>query len=1020
MVALLLCGCGTQVDRTDQLLNQQILANPRPVEGRLSVAVGFARWSASPVAYRGDAPPIPQDRNERVLRGSKPALGKLKPEDLHRTGLLWLYRGQAARAVSGLEAAAERTPTAAVLSDLAAAYLSLADEDRPWLLVDAIAAASRAVERAQDEPYTAFNLALAFERLSLKHEASLAWGRYLELEDDRGWRNEASERLARLHKPTTRDRWEAEKERVAAAAAAGDQVALARWVREFPGQIKELLETELLPAWAAAQGTAAERERLATAKAVSEALARAGEQLYIDAISVIESRASRDLADGHQAYARGLALGGDCSKAMPEFERAQKRLAAESSPLAWAARYRELACLYRSNAQAAEEPLAELAFKLEGRPYPTLLAGVMAMRGVCAMATGRHSQAITFYERSVQLLTRIGDADVARSYGMMDEAYRFLGDRERAWQFRLRALRGASAAGDRRIFHGILAGLARELVGGDRREVTEAVLNEMLANAKAWSEPGATAETLLRRIQLDLLSGLTERAAADIAACAKELLQFQQPADRHRLQSELMIASAEHQLATSPEDSLKSLLAALPRLEASGHGLLLPRALLDLAQVRLSLGEVEEAEEAFERALQVYESRRESTVGESLRINFFSTAQASFDAMIRFQAFDRAAAGAAFSYSERARARGLRDRMGEVRGALEAPSLDQQLTRIPANVTVIAYTVLPERLLAWSLSQRSMKMQALPATRRQVMEIVASLRVAMADADSLDAAKTAAARGFDVLLRPILADLPGGTELVFVPDRELFQVPFSALFDSARGHYLIEDHACLIAPSLELFLISAERRSRAHRPPRRVLAVGDPAFHPAQFPSLPRLPAARKEALAVAALYEKALPLVGEHATKQRILKELSEASVLHLAAHVLVDPRNPLDSFVATADRPGQALRASDLAAAHVADLELVFLAACDTAPGFTDGNREGVAGLARAFLAAGVPAVVATLWAVDDAAASRLAETFHRRLLEGRHPADALRLAQLSLLSESPSSAPFAWAPFQLFQGS
>jgi CHAT domain-containing protein len=111
--------------------------------------------------------------------------------------------------------------------------------------------------------------------------------------------------------------------------------------------------------------------------------------------------------------------------------------------------------------------------------------------------------------------------------------------------------------------------------------------------------------------------------------------------------------------------------------------------------------------------------------------------------------------------------------------------------------------------------------------------------------------------------------------------------------------------------------------------------------------------------------------------------------------------------------------LRAADLDAERLAGIELVFLAACDTAPGFSDGDREGVAGLARAFLAAGVPSVVATLWVVDDQASARLAAMFHRRLLEGQPPAHALRRAQIALLSDPSVITPFAWAPFQLFCG-
>jgi tetratricopeptide (TPR) repeat protein len=487
LLAAVLSGCGSRESPMDRSLRQAALAHPRPVEGRLSVAVRFARWGKSPVAPRHDPAPFSDGEDKRVLRGSRPALGKHEPEELHRIGLLSLYHGDAARAVSELEVAAERKPSAAVLSDLAAAYLALAEEDRPWLRVDAIAAATRAVQRAPREPYAAFNLALALERTSLAHEAGLAWERYLTLENDDEWHKEASARLARLRQPTARDRWETAKAQVVSAAAAGDRKTLTRLTRQFPRQTKELLEGELLAAWADAVGTEAAEARLATAKRVAETLADSGERLYVDAIGVIESRhdASKTLAEGHKAYAQGLLVRGDCSEAMPEFERALERLSAERSPMAKAARYQQLVCIYRSHPPEAEASLAELASELKSLPYPTLLANTEAMLGLCAMADGRHSEAIAHYERSVQLLARIGDTDVRRSYGMLDEAYRFLGDRDASWRYRLEALRSAVAAGDRQICHGILVGLVQDLIDEGRLEVAQTVLAEMLANARA-------------------------------------------------------------------------------------------------------------------------------------------------------------------------------------------------------------------------------------------------------------------------------------------------------------------------------------------------------------------------------------------------------------------------------------------------------------------------------------------------------------------------------------------------------
>src|SRR5436305_3234450 len=1020
-VAAVLSGCGSPESQIELSIRRAALAYPRPIEGRLSTAVHFAPWGKSSTARQHDPTPFTYGgEKERVLRGSRLALAGRDPEDLHRTGLLALYHGDAARAVSALEVAAERSPSAALLSDLAAAYLALAEDDRPWLRVDAIAAATRAVEKSPDEAYAAFNLALALERMSLTHQASLAWERYLALESDRAWRQEASEHLARLREPTTGELWTREKARAATAAATGDRATLSRLVQEFPRQVKELLESDLLPAGADALGTPSAQVRLAPAKRTAEILATSGERLYIDAVNAIENRVdvALPLAEGHRAYARGLMLHGDCSKTTPEFERALDRFSVGGSPMVWAARFQQLVCIYRRRASDAEKPLAELASQLEGRPYPTLQARIEGMRGLCAMSHGLHSEAIAHYERAIQLLKDSGDTDVLNLLGMLDEAYRFLGDRDKAWKYRLESLHGAIAAGDRRIRHAVLAGLARDLVEKDRREAARAVLDEMLANAQAWSEPGAVAEALLRRIQLHLRSGADDRASADIAECARWLEKYQQSADREHLKTELMVVSAEQQLATRPTEALKIIQTAVSRIDEGGDGLLLPQALLDLGRARSVLGDTAASEEAINRALQIYEARRESTGGEELRISFFSTAQESFDAMIRFQALGRGDARAAFIYSERVRARALRDRLEVGTSSVESSDLDAQLGRIPEKVAVFAYTVLPDVLVVWRLQHGALKMHVLPVKRSEVAEIVTSLRATLSDPKSAESGKMALARAFDILLRPALEGLAVEPELVFLPDRELNQVPFSALFDSSRGRYFIQDHECLVAPSLGIYLESQERHSANPRKPRRVLAVGDPSFDIQQFSALPHLKYAREEALAVAALYKDALPLVGEDATRQRILEALPGSNVFHLAAHVTVDPRNPLGSSVATADPGRVPLRASDLNMDRLAGVELVFLSACDTAPGFADGDREGVAGLARAFLASGVPSVVATLWAVDDQVAARLATVFHSRLLKGESPTQALRLAQLTLLSDQSSPAPFAWAPFQLFR--
>ena len=93
--------------------------------------------------------------------------------------------------------------------------------------------------------------------------------------------------------------------------------------------------------------------------------------------------------------------------------------------------------------------------------------------------------------------------------------------------------------------------------------------------------------------------------------------------------------------------------------------------------------------------------------------------------------------------------------------------------------------------------------------------------------------------------------------------------------------------------------------------------------------------------------------------------------------------------------------------------------LSTCSSAGGLPVG-AEGVAPFVRPLIGAGVPAVVGTLWNVEDATAEELLVSFHRHYREGNDAAVALQHAQIGLLTKTnnnPGLTPvFAWAPFQV----
>src|SRR5262249_29936455 len=75
-----------------------------------------------------------------------------------------------------------------------------------------------------------------------------------------------------------------------------------------------------------------------------------------------------------------------------------------------------------------------------------------------------------------------------------------------------------------------------------------------------------------------------------------------------------------------------------------------------------------------------------------------------------------------------------------------------------------------------------------------------------------------------------------------------------------------------------------------------------------------------------------------------------------------------------------------------------LVVLSGCDTALGKLSTGDELV-GLTRAFIYAGTPSVVASLWSVDDNSTAQLMASFYRNL-KTMSKVEALRQAQLGLI--------------------
>jgi CHAT domain-containing protein/tetratricopeptide (TPR) repeat protein len=358
---------------------------------------------------------------------------------------------------------------------------------------------------------------------------------------------------------------------------------------------------------------------------------------------------------------------------------------------------------------------------------------------------------------------------------------------------------------------------------------------------------------------------------------------------------------------------------------------------------------------------------------------------------------------------------------------------------------LLEYSLGEDRSYVWAVGVSTFRSFDLPP-QREIEKLVRQLYEELSKVDLGTSQRSDAAATLSrMLLGPVWPEAARYPRLVVVPDAALHILPFGALPAPDTGRPLLDQLEVDYVPSATT--LAVQRQRLEHRPPAAKWAavLADPVFSPddprlagpqasgqqaaektrdASPPAFERLPASRREAerimaLAPAGQVWTALDL---KASRETVLSGgLRDYGVVHFATHGLADARNPelsglVLSLVDATGKPQQGfLSLPDI---YELDLQadLVVLSGCRTALG-KEVRGEGIMGLTRGFLYAGVPRVVASLWQVQDRTTAELMTRFYSALWRDHlPPAAALREAQRSLRRIPRYSDPYSWAGFVL----
>jgi CHAT domain-containing protein/tetratricopeptide (TPR) repeat protein len=290
---------------------------------------------------------------------------------------------------------------------------------------------------------------------------------------------------------------------------------------------------------------------------------------------------------------------------------------------------------------------------------------------------------------------------------------------------------------------------------------------------------------------------------------------------------------------------------------------------------------------------------------------------------------------------------------------------------------------------------------------------------------------------YDFLVAPV-EKLIRNKKLIIVPDELLAFLPFEALVTDKNTegrasymnlNYLINKHPVSYALSSTLYF-----RETKYQPVEKIKKLL--AFAPSYSGDISTsdiltrqrtrqhyrnnlypIPGVKEEVFGISKIIKSDI-FEGEYAT-ERLFKDTARYyDMLHLSMHTIINNTEPMFSklaFTLVEDTTEDGLLNTYEIYNMNLNARLAVLSSCSSGEGILK-KGEGVISLARAFMYAGCPGIVMTLWVIEDKSGVKLMTNFYKELVKGKPKDEALRIAKLKFIEEGnlTMAHPFYWSAY------
>ena len=329
-------------------------------------------------------------------------------------------------------------------------------------------------------------------------------------------------------------------------------------------------------------------------------------------------------------------------------------------------------------------------------------------------------------------------------------------------------------------------------------------------------------------------------------------------------------------------------------------------------------------------------------------------------------------------------------------------------SKMKPDAQKIVFMVGDEETAAWVISTNRFEYFTIDSGKAELggkIEKLLELLTAKSSEENQNKVEKLSQELYAIIIQPLEQSIKQGSHLLFFSDQSLGLLPYACLQKPGSGLYLVNEHQ--IQEIEKVDGSSGESFDASITATDKFLGISNPAFDSGQNPGLRSLESADLEVEKISGLFQNQLTLKGSNASLSQVVSNLKRAQIVHLSAHSIADAADPWNSRILLAKAngsDGESLNAATIRKMKLANIKFISLSSCSSVGLLgEDGNATG---LARAFLEAGVPVVIASLWDIDSKQSSDFMVKFYNYFVAGNSPARALQLTQLDALKSSQMS--------------